>query len=630
MKKLNLLLLALVATVSTAWAWELKLDVKGAQYVAEAFKTESFYSDQRTDLNLTDGENIITLTSNEEVYIKMKPEAIASLKDDEGYAESTNYNGYYNIYHRSWDPDQIAYTLTAVSEEEYRSESVTVNIDAPELVTITRGSTEIKPTESPVVVAYNPEDETKLTIKARSYNQSIYKVTADGTDITPDGDRYVVNLVDNSGETPVYVKTIDVTAKYPEGFTFKNTITIDGPAEAITKVEVNQAAVENYLSAEGFEVAPDADLRVYFNTTDYKIDEVTVNGTPKTLYGAPALVISQVICNNDIAIKAHKLEAFDAVLDITGAEGINCYLNEVAQTITDGENKIPVKEGAATFRITAKDGYELKTVEYKGNNMIYGSYASVTVSDASPVTIVAVPIIREDRLALYISGLEYAKSTYIDFREGWSLVYDPKVTLVEGYNIVNFRPEDQTLNINSLGSNPVLYVNDAKWEKSISSYVEIDAVNNDVIKLFFFESAGGEVPVYDVTFTKTEDVVLADYDFKKDILATVDAAVSPVKAIGKTNFTIAPVNADSKALVIKVDDTELTPAEDGSFTFDIESNATVSLALKSDGIDSITVENGGADEAVYNLQGIRVADKATVDQLPAGIYISGGKKFIKK
>ena len=37
-----------------------------------------------------------------------------------------------------------------------------------------------------------------------------------------------------------------------------------------------------------------------------------------------------------------------------------------------------------------------------------------------------------------------------------------------------------------------------------------------------------------------------------------------------------------------------------------------------------------ADEAVYNLQGIRVADKATVGQLPAGIYISGGKKFIKK
>ena len=292
--------------------------------------------------------------------------------------------------------------------------------------------------------------------------------------------------------------------------------------------------------------------------------------------------------------------------------------------------RFPSKKGAATFRITAKDGYELKTVEYKGNNMIYGSYASVTVSDASPVTIVAVPIIREDRLALYISGLEYAKSTYIDFREGWSLVYDPKVTLVEGYNIVNFRPEDQTLNINSLGSNPVLYINDAKWEKSISSYVEIDAVNNDVIKLFFFESAGGEVPVYDVTFEKAEDVDLAEYVIKKDILATVDAAVSPVKAVGKTNFTIAPATEDSKALVVKVDDTELTPAEDGSYSFDVTANTAVDLSLKSDGISDITIENASADEAVYNLQGIRVADKATAGQLPAGIYISGGKKFIKK
>mgnify|MGYP003238668200 CR=1 FL=1 len=36
MKKLSLLLFALVAAVTTASAWELTLDVKGAQYIAEA------------------------------------------------------------------------------------------------------------------------------------------------------------------------------------------------------------------------------------------------------------------------------------------------------------------------------------------------------------------------------------------------------------------------------------------------------------------------------------------------------------------------------------------------------------------------------------------------------------------
>ena len=291
MKKLSLLLFALIAAVTTASAWELTLDVKGAQYVAEAFKTTSYWSGDRTPLDLTDGENKFTLSSSEEVYIKMDPTAIASLKDDEGYAESTNSNGYYNIYHSSWDPDQVTYTLTAVSEAEYRSESVTVNIDDPALVTITRGKTDIKPTESPVTVAYNPEDESKLTISPRTSNMSLYKVTADGTDITPDGNKYVINLVDNSGDAPVYVKTIDVTAKYPEGFAFKTKISLDGPAEAISKVEVNEVAVENYLSAEGFDVAPNADLRIYFDANDYKIDEVLINGARKTLYG-PACVIS--------------------------------------------------------------------------------------------------------------------------------------------------------------------------------------------------------------------------------------------------------------------------------------------------------------------------------------------------
>lgn len=40
-----------------------------------------------------------------------------------------------------------------------------------------------------------------------------------------------------------------------------------------------------------------------------------------------------------------------------------------------------------------------------------------------------------------------------------------------------------------------------------------------------------------------------------------------------------------------------------------------------------------ADEAVYNIQGIKVLDAENADQistLPAGIYITCGKKFIKK
>lgn len=64
MKKLSLLLFALVAAVTTASAWELTLDVKGAQYVAEAFKTTSYWSGDRTPLDLTDGENKFTLSSS--------------------------------------------------------------------------------------------------------------------------------------------------------------------------------------------------------------------------------------------------------------------------------------------------------------------------------------------------------------------------------------------------------------------------------------------------------------------------------------------------------------------------------------------------------------------------------------
>jgi hypothetical protein len=33
---------------------------------------------------------------------------------------------------------------------------------------------------------------------------------------------------------------------------------------------------------------------------------------------------------------------------------------------------------------------------------------------------------------------------------------------------------------------------------------------------------------------------------------------------------------------------------------------------------------------VYNLQGVRVASRADMNNLPAGLYICGGKKYVVK
>lgn len=53
----------------------------------------------------------------------------------------------------------------------------------------------------------------------------------------------------------------------------------------------------------------------------------------------------------------------------------------------------------------------------------------------------------------------------------------------------------------------------------------------------------------------------------------------------------------------------------------------------SAGIQDVSVKNAAVDRTVYNLQGIPVlrnASDADINALPAGIYISGGRKFIRK
>ena len=81
---------------------------------------------------------------------------------------------------------------------------------------------------------------------------------------------------------------------------------------------------------------------------------------------------------------------------------------------------------------------------------------------------------------------------------------------------------------------------------------------------------------------------------------------------------------------------DLTPPADmetitANFTFTSGStviNCTVVMTNEEAGISNISADTE-ADGPVYNLQGIMVA-KSINNDLPAGLYISKGKKFLKK
>jgi hypothetical protein len=69
--------------------------------------------------------------------------------------------------------------------------------------------------------------------------------------------------------------------------------------------------------------------------------------------------------------------------------------------------------------------------------------------------------------------------------------------------------------------------------------------------------------------------------------------------------------------------------EDGVYTFTLTGNTTVKIGSET-GVENL-LKDATINGAIYNLQGIKVLDNASdLNQLPAGMYISNGKKYINK
>lgn len=185
MKKFYTLFIALVALNITAFAadWNIVVNVTaGADRVKAVIGTSETSNNVK---ELAIGENNIVIPEGESLYIIPKNETdIVVFKDSEGDDIEKSYYGYYEIWASSWRDPYSPYTLTVMDENSYRTQNVTVKMDNYKKVTIVRGDgKEFEPESNTVSIAYNPENESKLTIKPRSSKDLIYKVTVADKDI---------------------------------------------------------------------------------------------------------------------------------------------------------------------------------------------------------------------------------------------------------------------------------------------------------------------------------------------------------------------------------------------------------------------------------------------------------------
>ena len=474
-------------------------------------------------------------------------------------------------------------------------------------------------------------------------------MTADGKNIDRSSSWFYVDLVDNTGDEPAYVQNINVTAKFPGDLKYKTTITLDGPAEMVKYIKFNDEEVENiadYLTEDGFEVAPLTKIAIGIDDKNYDITELSDNG--KKTYSYSQLTIDGIVCDHDVVIKGTKLAVFDVKFNVTGAEGIYCEFNGNEIDLVEGENTIKATKKNKTVIIKNKPEWEITSFTDSNEKDIlnddyywyWNRYNEISVEEGVEYTVVATKIARDNQIVVYFEDYKAKDISLTSYAvcgfENYAVLTGEAITA--DYHTLNFREEDGYFNM-VLSAYPdyndlIVYKNDEilapKFDNAKFREDE-DVANGDVYKVFF----DNDPETHTVTFDLDEDV-LDGYEVKKDIIAEVDAT-APVTAVGLTRFTIAPVSRAAEGFTIKIGDTEIEPV-DGVYSFETSADTTVEIKANKEpegpttGIDSILTDDSQTAD-VYNLQGIRIARDANAAQVKAlrpGLYIVKGAKVLVK
>ncbi len=191
------------------------------------------------------------------------------------------------------------------------------------------------------------------------------------------------------------------------------------------------------------------------------------------------------------------------------------------------------------------------------------------------------------------------------------------ITPVVGYNFIKYANADRPFSM-TFYPDADLYIN---GEQSVNNYGEwsgaADLEPNSVIKVF---PQGTEVATYNVTIDNQSEgsiAILADY--VTPLEGTQAGVFGPTDVEFVSVETAAAEGAS--AFIIKVNDEEIKANAQGKFVAHITADATISIeADQNVGITEITA---GANDAIYNLQGVRVKNAK------GGIFIRNGRKVVR-
>ena len=559
---------------------------------------------------LVAGDNEFDLEQYDNVALEVKaPWDFKSITCSNG-SEEGFYNGTWTLYVYD-NIENNVYTVKLKNLDEARTASCTVFVDDP-----SRVSAQFDGTFKPIAfnagentVKFDPENEKTMILSSTDWQKQIYEVTLDGTPVPSNGyGGYNVPLTQGC--------KIIITALVPDkDITVTFVYTDEGAKGAINNVSVDGTPIE----FNGETVAMKAGQIISFNNDPtYSIDGMKINGQVQYWAGNWAYSYT-AMDNTEIEISAHKLATYKATVKINDPSRLILYRgyqynNDIIE-LTGEETVVEVSEANPLLSWKAAFGSMIDSCIIDNNET---TDTQVTVTDGMVIEFVLSAIHYDNRGVVWFDDYSAVSTNYFEFsstvtREVMSDKFQ------SGYNVIEFNSDMNPFGLSYYTSNPIvgkIYV-DGELASPLyegSTNYQLNLVNNSVVKMFVVNE-----PVdCQVNFTVADP---SKVTVTRDLIVNVDNFAEGFTCFQGTQVVVA---VDGENPHVLVNGNEVA-GENGSFTFavaDPETNVVVTT-----GTAGVEVIEESMHAPVYNLQGVRVGN--SLKDLPAGLYIQGGKKIRK-
>ncbi len=550
---------------------------------------------------------------------------IKSVKKQDGvsmnvYADYTTGLSTCNISWSYIEADDV-FTVETASYADVRTSTCTINVDYAEGVRAQRGnsSNSLKLHDGENIIRFDPENEKDFAFACVSYGRELYSVKRNGTAIAPEyGTYYVRNMTDGD--------VIDIEYNYPDvDVAVKINVdpSLNGPEYEepfIQSVTTDDGSTP--LLNEAFTVKAGTRVTINMYTGGFVLESLSLNGQVQSFYGSTWSFVATGESNVDIVARAYG--SINFIVNIDDPDIITLYDNSLYSSsrnvipLVAGRNELKVSEESRQISFQVNSGYYLDSFMDSDGYDHSGNTYGINVTEGAEFTVAGGKFVLDKKAVVYvdeITAVPYGYSFTDSMRNGY--------TLENGYNFVDFAGNFNPFTFSPYGWDEAMevFVNGESYAPVYAggtSY-EFTIEDNDVIKIFLH----GAPALCDVTVNSD---AVAPYSVKTDYVAEV-AEPASFRVHKGTHLTVVPEEKD--AIVVMNGENTLTADDEGVFHIDVDTATTLRVTdNESSGIESVSPDLGEKAD-VYNLQGVmimRQADGDEVRQLPAGMYIVGGRK----